>query len=252
VSLLGRIRNSPGVLLFDLDGTLLPVGTDFFIKDYPDAAAPYFAHIIDPDRFKKALFESTFDMVSNTDPQITNSTAFGRSFERKLGRKWTEIWPIFERFYQEEFPKLARLVPESKTSSCVISACISQGWELVLATNPVFPETAIRERMRWCGVEKFPWLFITTLEAMHFCKPHTQYYQEIMDNLELDPERCVMIGNDVQEDMVAAELGMETILVEDYCINRDGRRAVNGDSQYMRGLLKDVPEITGQIIKEIT
>jgi FMN phosphatase YigB (HAD superfamily) len=244
---LGKTSKPPGVLLFDLDGTLLPVGPEFFTDDYPSAAAPYFAHIVDPDKFKKALFESTFDMVRNIDPEIANGDAFGMSFEAKVGSKWSELWPIFQRFYQEEFPKLGRCVPRSPTARDVVSACVGQGWEIVLATNPVFPEVAIRERMRWCGIEDLEWLFVTTLEDMHFCKPHVQYYQEIVDYLGLDPERCVMIGNDVQEDMVAGKLGMKTLLVEDYCIDRNTGDEASGLVPHMRGLLKDVPYITQSI-----
>ncbi len=244
---MSKTSKYPGVLLFDLDGTLLPVGPEFFTNDYPNAAAPYFAHIIDPGKFKKALFESIFDMVKNIDPKIANGDAFGESFEVKLGCKWPELWLIFERFYQEEFPKLRRRVPQSLTARDVISACIGQGWEIVLATNPVFPEVAIRERMRWCGIDDFDWLFVTALEDMHFCKPNIQYYQEIVEYLGLDPERCVMIGNDVQEDMVAGKLGMKTVLVEDYCIDRNAENEVSGFVPDMRGLLKDVPDITQNI-----
>ncbi len=129
----------------------------------------------------------------------------------------------------------------------MVSACVGQGWKIVLATNPVFPEVAIRERMRWCGIVDFEWLFVTTLEDMHFCKPHIQYYQEIVDYLGLDPERCVMIGNDVQEDMVAGKLGMKTVLVEDYCIDRNTGNVASGLVPHMRGLLKDVPAITQSI-----
>lgn len=99
----------------------------------------------------------------------------------------------------------------------------------------------------WCRIEDFEWLFVTTLEDMHFCKPHIQYYQEIVDYLGLDPERCVMIGNDVQEDMVAGKLGMKTVLVEDYCIDRNTGNVASGLVPHMRGLLKDVPAITQSI-----
>ena len=43
-----------------------------------------------------------------------------------------------------------------------------------------------------------------------------------MHLLDLEPENCLMIGNDVQEDLVAGQLGMKTFLVTDYLINRTG------------------------------
>lgn len=240
------------VLLFDLDGTLLPVGPEFFMKDYPNAAAPYFSHIVDEKYFKKALFESTFDMIRNTDKALSNIEAFGMSFAKKIGRSWSEIWAIFEDFYENAFPKLKAVVADTFIARDVVDACLSQGWRIVLATNPVFPETAIKERMRWCHVDHFDWQFITTIENMHSCKPNTEYYVEIVDVLGLKPECCVMIGNDVQEDMVASRTGMRTILVEDYCIDRDDEDHKDGVTIDERGLLPDVPEITRRLIGNLS
>ncbi|HHY11615.1 MAG TPA: HAD family hydrolase [Firmicutes bacterium] len=242
-----RASKPPGILMFDLDGTLLPVGLEFFYNDYPEAAAPYFADIIEPGVFKETLLKSTWDMVNNLDPGLPNIDAFRVSFERRVGQSWNRLWPIFERFYSEEFPRLRRLVPESKVARKVVKECVNQGWEIILATNPLFPESAIRERMRWCGVQDLPWKFITTLEDMHFCKPHVQYYQEIVDCVGLDPKRCIMIGNDMQEDMVASELGIKTLLVEDFCVDRGDSGGSGSFEPDMRGKLADVPEIVLKI-----
>ena len=141
----------PKVLLFDLDGTLLPVEPGFFTGDYPEAAAPYFAEFIEPRTFKQALFKSTWDMVNNLDPDLLNIDAFRISFERQVGAGWDRLWPVFEQFYSEGFPKLRSLVPESTIARKVVQECLDQGWEIVLATNALFPEAAVRERMRWCG-----------------------------------------------------------------------------------------------------
>ena len=235
------------VLMFDLDGTLLPVQPEFFIHDYPEAAAPYFAEFMEAGAFKEALFKSTWDMVNNLDPHALNIDVFGQCFERRVGVKWERLWPIFERFYDEGFPKLRELVPESQLARKVVQACLDQGWELVLATNALFPEKAVRERMRWCGVDDLPWKFISTLEDMHFCKPHIQYYQEMVDILGLDPRRCIMIGNDVQEDMVASRLGVKTILVEDFCIDRGDSSGSGSFQPDMRGRLEEVPELVSEI-----
>lgn len=232
--------------MFDLDGTLLPVGQDFFYNDYPDAAAPYFAHVTDSKTFRDALLQSTWDMVNNLNPRLPNLEAFRLSFEPKLGQDWEVLWSIFDRFYNEGFPKLQSLVPRTEIARKVVKQCLDQGWQIILATNPIFPVDAVKERMRWCMVDDLPWQFITTLEHMHFCKPHIQYYQEILDRMELEPENCVMIGNDMQEDMVASRLGIKTILVEDFCINRNCEE--NGIFEPdMRGKLEDVPKLVSII-----
>lgn len=222
--------------LFDLDGTLLPVDLDFFFKRYVEAVTPHFAHIIPPEKFTKALWDATHAMVNNLDPEVRNDEAFARVFEPAVGYPWRKLWRIFEKFYNFEFPKLRKFVPNSRIAQEIVEACVNNGWQIVLATNPVFPEVAIRERMKWCKIDGFPWRFVTTLHNMHFCKPHLEYYQEICRFLKLDPRKCVMIGNDVQEDMVAKKLGMKTFLVEDFLIDRGG-----GETPDMRGSLKDVP-----------
>lgn len=227
--------------MFDLDGTLLPVGQGFFLNNYPEAAAPYFKDIIEAGAFKKALLKATLDMVNNLDPALPNLRAFQIAFEPRVGQDWNRLWPIFEKFYDEGFPKLKELVPECRISRKVVTKCLAQGWEIVLATNPVFPERAIKERMKWCGIDDLPWKFITTIEKMHFCKPHVQYYQEIADHLGLEPGRTVMVGNDMQEDMVASKLGIKTILVEDYLLDRREQDGLPSFKPHKKGRLEDVP-----------
>ena len=43
-----------------------------------------------------------------------------------------------------------------------------------------------------------------------------------MDKLGLDPRECLMVGNDVGEDMAASALGMKTFLLTPCLINRTG------------------------------
>ena len=50
-----------------------------------------------------------------------------------------------------------------------------------------FPEMAIRERLAWINCHDLPFAFVTTFENMHFCKPNPQYYQEILDILQVSP-----------------------------------------------------------------
>jgi FMN phosphatase YigB (HAD superfamily) len=181
--------------LFDLDGTLLPVELDFFLKHYMDALARSFAAVM-----SKADFD-------NVDPTAGNLDVFARAFTMRTNLAWNDVWPVVRRYYAGDYLNLRALIPGTTAAPGVIQQCVDDGWEIIMATQPLFPEVAIRERMKWCGVDAFPWRLITTVENMHFCKPHVQYYQEILDMTGLDPSRCVMIGNDVQQDVVAKKLG---------------------------------------------
>lgn len=229
--------------LFDLDGTLLPVETDFFLKHYMDALAETFAGIMSGEAFREALLGATYETINNLDPSTGNYEAFAASFTRLSGLKWDSVWPTIERYYVERYPKLRVHVPENPLAKAVVKQCVDDGWRIVLATQPLFPEMATRERMKWCEVDSLPWAMITTLDNMHFCKPHPEYYREIVETLRLDPSRCVMIGNDMQEDMVAKKLGMKTFLVEDLLIDRG--EDLKPDC---RGRLVDVPVALNRLL----
>lgn len=229
------VIDSKRTVLFDLDGTLLSVDMDFFLEHYLREVARFFEGTIEGNRITEAILVSTEAMVKDTNPHLTNREVFARSFETMTGHQWDTVWPTFLQFYEERFPALKKHA-RPRDSGEIVEMCVERGWDLVLATNPLFPEIAVRERMRWCGVDRFPWRYITTLDNMHACKPSLEYYREIVRVLNLDPCSCVMVGNDVQEDMVAKRLGMKTFLVEDHVIDRG-----NGCEPDGRGTLWDVP-----------
>lgn len=223
-------------VLFDLDGTLLPIDINFFLERYIEALCPWFEPLMPRDSFVRALLTATQAMVDDTDPGSLNQQVFAREFEKLAGYPWDVVRPIFDGFYREVFPGLRRFAIPSRTARRVVEQCLRLGFRIVLATNAIFPEVAVRERMRWCGVEDLPWEFVTTFENMHFCKPHVEYYQEILERTRLDPADCVMVGNDVEEDLVAGDLGMRTFLVEGYVIDRGSARKPDA-----RGALEDLP-----------
>ena len=47
------------------------------------------------------------------------------------------------------------------------------------------------------------------------------YYKDIMSECGLNPEECLMVGNDVSEDMVAAKCGMKVFLLTDCLLNKN-------------------------------
>jgi FMN phosphatase YigB (HAD superfamily) len=230
-------------VLFDLDGTLLRLDIEVFLRNYMEKLGAYFSHVVAPDKLTRAVWASTNAMVANLDPNVTNHEAFASHFEPMVGRSWGEMWPAFLDFYSKEFPKLRGLSSQDGLAFSVLSRCLESGWDLILATNPIFPEIAIRERLRWCDAQDIPWRFITHIDNMHFCKPNLRYYEEILDLCGLDPSRCVMVGNDVQEDMIAKNLGMKTYLVEGFVIDRGG-----GPEPDSRGPLSEVPEAIERLL----
>lgn len=207
-------------LLFDLDGTLLPVDTDQFIQAYMKKVAQFVGDIFPPEQMVRYIWQGTEAMIRNTDPQKSNEQVFTEHFLQVSGLKKEEIWPVFDQFYREVFPGLVDHVQPTPHAREIITAAHHRGYQTVIATNPLFPQEAVLERMKWAGVDDLPHVLVTTYENSHFCKPQPGYYQEICARLQVDPEHCIMIGNDMQEDMIASAIGMQTYWVTDFAIDR--------------------------------
>jgi len=222
-------------LLFDLDGTLLPLDLELFIQKYFEKLAPFFAHKIEPEILIKELWTSTMSMLKNSGT-LTNEEVFMASFLPAIKQEKMVMYPLFEKFYQEEFPKLQKYSGYSPLSAQIIGQAQEKGYKIVLATNPIFPELAIRHRMQWAGIDNFSWDLVTTYENSRACKPNPLYFRQIIEEIKVSPEECLMVGNDVQEDLVASTLGMKTFLVTDYLIDR-GQPLYQPDH---RGSLQDL------------
>ncbi len=98
-----------------------------------------------------------------------------------------------------------------------------KGYELVLATAPLFPWQATHERIRWAGLEPAHFKTITTYERCRYTKPHLSYYKNLLEEIGREAEECLMVGNDVDEDLAASEVGMQTFLVDEMLINPSGK-----------------------------
>ncbi|QKS71175.1 HAD family hydrolase [Paenalkalicoccus suaedae] len=207
-------------LLFDLDGTLLPMDTHAFVEQYTRELAPKVAHIVDPETFLQALFEATAVMMKNTEAERTNEAIFTEAFLARTGLEKEDIWPTLDIFYEETFPQFKTLTEPTSLAAKVIQKAYEKGYKIAIATNPVFPKVAIWHRLKWAGIDKLPLDHVTVYEESTFTKPHLTYYEMIAKELDVDPSQCVMIGNDKQEDMVAEKIGMRTFLVHGNVIDR--------------------------------
>lgn len=217
--------------LFDLDGTLLPMDQEVFVKSYLSRLAKKMAPCgYDPETLVKAVWAGTAAMVQN-DGSSTNDAVFWRVCDGFFGRDTRVDEPLFEAFYREEFQQVRRDCGFNPLAAEAIRQIKSMGLRTVLATNPLFPPTATRSRVRWAGLDPDDFEWITTYDNSSHCKPNPDYYREILDKLELKADVCLMVGNDVSEDMVAGTLGMKVFLLTDCLINKE-----NADiSQYPHG-----------------
>lgn len=209
-------------VLFDLDGTLLPLDQDAFLHEYLKRLSVKAAGYAPPDRFVKQLMASTLNMTANREPDRTNQQVFAADFYPKLGVPEETLLPVLEDFYEVEFGKIRTITKANPAARQAVKAVLARGLDAVVATNPVFPISAIRQRLDWAGVADLPFKLVTSYEDSHFCKPNAEYFLEVAERIGRQPEECMMVGNDAAEDMAAASVGMRTYLVKDHLINPTG------------------------------
>lgn len=211
------------MVLFDLDGTLLPMDQDEFVKSYLGRMAKKMApHGYDPDLLVKAIWKGTGAMVMN-DGSATNEEVFWKVFSGIFGRDARADEPLFEEYYRTEFQKVKEDCGFHPMAAETIHQIKARGFHVALATNPLFPSIATYSRAKWAGLDPADFDLITTYENSRHCKPNLAYYRDILEILNLRAEECVMVGNDVGEDMIAQKLGMEVFLLTDCVINKENK-----------------------------
>ena len=214
-------------ILFDLDGTLLPMDQDTFVKSYIGRMARKLApHGYDPELLTKGLWKGTGAMVKN-DGQHTNEEVFWSVFNTVLGKDCQQDEELFMEYYRYEFQLVAQDCGFDPRAAKLITELKQAGYRIALATNPLFPAIATHSRAKWAGLNPEDFEIITTYENSRHCKPNPDYYRDILEEMKVKPENCLMVGNDVQEDMIARDIGMQVFLLTDSLINRTGEDIAN-------------------------
>lgn len=207
-------------ILFDLDGTLLPMDQDAFVQAYFGLLAKKLApHGYDPKQLISAIWKGTMAMIAN-DGSCLNEEAFWRVFCGIYGEDARKDIPLFDAFYAAEFQQAQAACGFNPQAADCIAALKKQGFRLILATNPIFPAVATLSRIRWAGLNKEDFELITTYENSRFCKPNVDYYRTILNEQGCDPAECLMVGNDADDDLPAQKLGMRVFLLTDCLINK--------------------------------
>jgi len=210
-------------VLFDLDGTLLPMDMDTFTNGYFKLLSNAVSFCgYEPETLVKSVWKATHAMVKN-DGTKTNEDRFWEAFAEIYGNKVYQDIPFFDEFYTSGFMFVKSYTePDPQKARAAIKAAKQAGDQVILATNPIFPMIAVTTRLQWIGLSLFDFDYVTSYENSHYCKPNPKYYEEILKANRLDPSDCLMIGNDVDEDAIAAaEAGLSCYLIKDCLINKN-------------------------------
>ncbi len=206
-------------VLFDLDGTLLPMDQTRFIKQYFAALIRFLApHGYRAEALTDAMWQGIEAMLKNSGSE-SNEKKFWKVMQNVLGSEVKNDLPVFEAFYQTEFPKLSALCGHDPSAAETVKALKAEGYTVALATQPVYPRVATEHRVQWTGLSCSDFAHVTTYENSHSCKPSEHYFRSLAALLGFAPEECLMVGNDTTDDMLAEAVGMRVFLLTPCLIN---------------------------------
>jgi FMN phosphatase YigB (HAD superfamily) len=206
-------------ILFDMDGTLLPMDTDTFTKGYFQDLCKKLAHYhIEPKELIAAVWTGIKAMVMN-DGSRTNEEAFWDIFCQVTGLEQERVKEECLDFYANEFREAKIYTGENLLAKKAIMTAREKAEQVVLSTNPLFPMVGQITRMNWLGLTLEDFDLVTSYESDSYCKPNPQYFSSVCERIGVAPEECLLIGNDENEDMYAGSLvGLNCYLVTDCMI----------------------------------
>ncbi|WP_406770420.1 HAD family hydrolase [Candidatus Clostridium stratigraminis] len=207
--------------------------------------AGYLGDLLTPKELITNVWASTNEMINNLDYK-TNESVFMENFKNRINGDLDVYKDRFDKFYDSEFLKAKAAVHENEFMKKSVNLLKEKGYKIVIATNPLFPLKAIHHRIRWAGFEPSDFEYISHYEKNHYCKPQTKYYEEILNDLDKEPEECMMVGNDVEEDLISGKLGLKTYLIKDHILHRSMEEIVTDYEGYYEdfyNFVKKLPSI---------
>lgn len=219
-------------VLFDLDGTLLPIEMKDFESVYYRSITSKIADLIKPEQFLAMMNDSLKTMIKNTD-KVTNETIFMEKLKTYIGEAdFDTYYQRFMDFYDNEFDALQQVVKPNKSIQQAVSILKEKGYDCMVATNPMFPKVAITKRIEWAGFNRDDFSYVTSFEENHYCKPQIQYYKEILEVTNKQASECLMVGNDQLEDLIASTIGIKTYFITDHALYRENGLEADHQGDY--------------------
>jgi FMN phosphatase YigB (HAD superfamily) len=177
---------------------------------------------VNPARVTRVMHQAVAAMFANTDVTRTLENILLDALQESVSITAEQYAEYLELFCENDLEALRPLVKGHSLSPCLVESCLARGWQVVLATNPIFPRPVIDARITWGQLEEKAFHHVTSYETAHFCKPNPAFFEEILARLQVPAGACLMVGNDTLHDLSASQVGMQTCLLTPWSIKRPG------------------------------
>ena len=228
-------------LLFDLDGTLLNTNIEAFIPAYFQALSAHLAPYVSENVMVSALVAGMRLMMDSEDPGRTLQSVFEEDFYSRIGIGKQELVEVLNEFYDNIFPDIRSKTNSIPATAPLIEWAFSKGYRIAIATDPLFLNRATFHRLRWAGLEPERFEVVSTFENFHFSKTHPAYYAEVLGQLGWPEGPVLMVGDDVERDLISAhKLGLKTYFIDGDPVSKTGIEAGRGKLADLRPWLESI------------
>jgi len=203
-------------VLLDLDDTLLGNPTQRFLERYLGLLDRYLRETLGIEGIIGGLMAGTRAVIYEDDPLRTNLQRFYDTLGPTLTVSREAFDAAVAQFYRDAYPQLQAQAQKRPGARHLVMRLIEQGCHVVVATNPLFPMVAIRQRLAWAGLppEDIPFDLVTALDNMRYAKPHLAYYEEVLGRLGVQADEAIMVGDDWDNDIAPAwSAGLNTFWI---------------------------------------
>lgn len=200
-------------VLLDLDNTLINNPDRKFAFAFLNAIEAEFVDTAGIPGAAEIFREALRSMSGERNARSTNTELIVDIFQQRTGLDTEEITTILDRFYGEHYPAFRGCVEPRHFARELIDQLSKANYAIVIATNPIYSAEAVRMRMSWGGLPLEPnrYALITSADNMHFAKPASEYYAEILAYVGIEPDEAVIIGDSPKNDIApAAKIGIHT------------------------------------------
>lgn len=209
-------------VFFDLDGTLLSLNDEEFVKLYFKLITTKMVNYgFNIEELSKNLWAGNKLMYKN-DGSKTNEEVFWNYFKLVYGEDIINSKDEFDKFYTNEFKQINQCIKDNKISKEIVKHVRNNNLLCILSTNPLFPKDCTLTRMSYNELYESDFDYISSYENSCYTKPNPLYFQEILNKFNLKPEEVILFGNNEFEDAWCAnQSGIKTYLIDEYLIESD-------------------------------
>jgi FMN phosphatase YigB (HAD superfamily) len=208
-------------VLLDMDNTLLVNPDMTFAKAFLEQFDQHMHQLLQVEQASLGFRQAIQRMSQARDGSESNIALILRTLCEFVQRDTEAIQAAWESFYTDKYPILREYISPVASASNLIHKLVDVRFTVVIATNPIYPETAIKQRMEWANLPTDDNLYalVTHAENMHSAKPNPAYFAEILGRISIEPHEALMVGDSLKSDIIPAQtLGIHTYQIHDHSL----------------------------------